>query len=77
MGVFVMIYSINRQNELKAKSSAILKAIIDSNNRMVYSPVTTKPTAGSTPLTVYTGKNIIPQKPKNNDMYKAYMWVTA
>lgn len=77
MGVFVMIYSINRQNELKAKSSAILKAIIDSNNRMVYNPVTTKPTAGSTPLTVYTGKNIIPQKPKNNDMYKAYMWVTA
>jgi hypothetical protein len=70
MGLFVMTYSINRMVELKAKDSAMLRAMIETNNRIM----------SKTPI--YTQKNINEKKNynqqiyvANNNKFSSYMWL--
>jgi hypothetical protein len=65
-----MTYSINRMVELKAKDSAMLRAMIETNNRIM----------SKTPI--YTQKNINEKKNynqqiyvANNNKFSSYMWL--
>lgn len=68
MGLFVMEYSMNKQIEAKQKDLAMLKAMININNRVnIVSNQTNTNKINTSPILV--------NKPKNNNTYASNMWL--
>ena len=68
MGLFVMEYSMNKQIEAKQKDLAMLKAMININNRVnIVSNQTNSNKINTSPILV--------NKPKNNNTYASNMWL--
>lgn len=68
MGLFVMEYSMNKQIEAKQKDLAMLKAMINVNNRVnIVSNQTNTNKINTSPILV--------NKPKNNNTYASNMWL--
>jgi hypothetical protein len=65
MGLFVMTFSINKQIEMKAKDMTMLKAIIQTNNRIVQTKYNN--TSKKFNIPVITNKI--------NNKYSSYMWL--
>ena len=65
MGLFVMTFSINKQIEMKVKDMTMLKAIIQTNNRIVTSKNTNNTKKYNIPIITN----------KNNNKYSSYMWL--
>ena len=76
MALFVMEYSINRQEKARSKDAVMLRAMIDVNNRIVYNDNRT-PKIGESlgnkyqmPVYRSNNKQITP-----NSIYQANMWL--
>ena len=68
MGLFVMEYSMNKQLEAKQKDMTMLRAMININNRVVFSP--NKKSDKKIPPPIIVSDNI-----KNNTTYASNMWL--
>lgn len=76
MALFVMEYSINRQEKARSKDAVMLRAMIDVNNRIVYNDNRT-PKIGESlgnkyQMPVYRSNN---KQTTPNSIYQANMWL--
>lgn len=66
MGLFVMTFSINKSLEMKAKDSAMLRAIIQTNNRIVHTKQSNYNNKNFT-MPIYVNKK--------NNAFQSHMWL--
>lgn len=75
MGLFVMIYSINKKLEMKIKDEAMLKAMINVNNRIIHGENNIRNTIAQNNNNKQINLNTILYQPKKSNSFQQYMWL--